>query len=323
MKKPIPTSVGMKLMPIIETNNLSKEYSGRFSKQKINALNNFTFSVNEGEIFGLLGPNGAGKTTLIKILLSITFPTRGTAKVFGMDAGNHRWKKRVGYLPENHKFPNYLTGEQVLSYYGRLSGLKSGLEFQKKIGDMFDIMNLKEWKKTKIKKYSKGMMQKLGLAQSMLSEPDLIFLDEPTDGVDPIGRKEIRDILLELKQKGKTIFLNSHLLSEVEMICDRVAILNKGDLIKEGNVSDLTKAENIFIIETAEQISLEIKQKILAIDQNAGIGENELHTEAGLDKVNKIIDVFRKAKLNIKSVNQKTSSLEELFINVINKDNIN
>src|SRR5512145_995394 len=130
-------------MDVIETKDLSKEYNaGRLSKQKVNALNNFTFTVNEGEIFGLLGPNGAGKTTLIKILLAITFPTRGTAKVFGMDSSNSKWKSRVGYLPENHKFPNYLTGEQVLSYYGRLSGVKGGAEFHKKTGEILDLMNL-------------------------------------------------------------------------------------------------------------------------------------------------------------------------------------
>ncbi len=225
-------------MAIIETQNLSKEYSSKFSKQKVNALNDFTFTVSQGEIFGLLGPNGAGKTTLIKILLAITFPTSGSAKIFGTEANSHKWKTKVGYLPENHRFPNYLTGEQVLSYYGELSGMNNDAKMQKRIDEMLAMMNLTQWRKTKIKKYSKGMMQKLGLAQAMLSEPDLIFLDEPTDGVDPIGRKEIRDILTELKSRGKTIFLNSHLLSEVEMICDRVAILNKCDLIKEGNVDD-------------------------------------------------------------------------------------
>ncbi len=311
-------------MAVIETRDLSKIYSaGGLSKQKVNALNNFAFDVNAGEIFGLLGPNGAGKTTLIKILLAITFPTRGTAKVFGMDVSNSKWKSRVGYLPENHKFPSYLTGEQVLSYYGRLSGVKRGAEFRRKIGGMLELMNLSQWKNTKIKKYSKGMMQKLGLAQSLLNEPDLIFLDEPTDGVDPIGRKEIRDILLDLQKKGKTIFLNSHLLSEVEMICDRVAILNKGDLVKEGNVDDLTRSENIFIIETLEQINMELKRKILALDANAGIGENEIHTEAGAENVNKMIDLLRKSKIKLKSLQQKTSTLEELFINVIKKDNVN
>jgi ABC-2 type transport system ATP-binding protein len=307
--------------PVIETKELSKEYgANKFSGQKVRALNNFTFTVNEGEIFGLLGPNGAGKTTLIKILLSITFPTSGTAKVFGLNASDHKWKSRTGYLPENHKFPGYLTGEQVLSYYARLSGLKSGLDLKKKINDMFELMKLKEWKYTKIRKYSKGMMQKLGLGQAIMNEPDLIFLDEPTDGVDPIGRKEIRDILLGLKAKGKTIFLNSHLLSEVEMICDRVAILNKGDLIKEGNVDDLTKEENIYIIETIEPITMETKRKILSIDANAGIGETEIHTEAGLEKVNQTIDILRKSKVKIRSVNPKTNTLEEMFIKVIKKD---
>jgi ABC-2 type transport system ATP-binding protein len=192
-----------------------------------------------------------------------------------------------------------------------------------RIDEMLAMMNLTQWRNTKIKKYSKGMMQKLGLAQAMLSEPDLIFLDEPTDGVDPIGRKEIRDILTELKSRGKTIFLNSHLLSEVEMICDRVAILNKGDLIKEGNVDDLTKSEDVFVIHTVETLSTELKQKILAIDSNAGAGENEIHTEAGIDKLNQVIDLLRKNKIQLKTVNQKTSSLEELFINVIKKDNTN
>jgi ABC-2 type transport system ATP-binding protein len=307
-------------MPIIETQNLSKEYSSKFSKQKVNALNDFTFNVNQGEIFGLLGPNGAGKTTLIKILLAITFPTRGSAKIFGTDVKNHKWKNKVGYLPENHKFPNYLTGEQVLGYYGRLSGLKYDGNLKKKIDEYLETMGLTKWKTTKIKKYSKGMMQKLGLAQSLLSNPDLIFLDEPTDGVDPIGRKEIRDILTNLREKGKTIFLNSHLLSEVEMICDRVAILNKGDLIKEGNVDDLTKTENVFIIHTSGSIGMELKQKILVIDKSAGIGENEIQTEAGLEKLNSMIDILRKNKIQIKSINQKTSTLEELFINVIKQD---
>ncbi len=310
-------------MHVIETQNLSKEYTAKFSKQKVNALNDFTFNVEQGEIFGLLGPNGAGKTTLIKILLAITFPTLGGAKLFGIDVKNHKAKTKVGYLPENHRFPNYLTGEQVLGYYGQLSGMSAGTDMTKRIDEMLGMMNLTQWRKTKIKKYSKGMMQKLGLAQAMLSDPDLIFLDEPTDGVDPIGRKEIRDILAQIKARGKTIFLNSHLLSEVEMICDRVAILNKGDLIKEGNVDDLTKAENIFAIHTVEALTMEVKQKVLSIDGNAGIGDKEINTESGLENLNRIIDTLRESKIKIMTVNQKTNTLEELFINVIKKDNTN
>jgi ABC-2 type transport system ATP-binding protein len=310
-------------MALIETQNLSKEYTARFSKQKVNALNNFTFNVEQGEIFGLLGPNGAGKTTLIKILLAITFPTSGSAKIFGTDVTSPKWKNKVGYLPENHRFPNYLTGEQVLTYYGQLSGMKNDANMKKRIDEMLALMNLTQWRKTRIKKYSKGMMQKIGLAQSMLSDPDLIFLDEPTDGVDPIGRKEIRDILNEIKSRGKTIFLNSHLLSEVEMICDRVAILNKGDLIKEGNVDDLTRAENVFVVQTVEPLNMDVKQKVLAIDGNAGIGEKEINTEAGIPALNRIIDVLRQNSISLQTVHQKTNTLEELFINVIKKDNTN
>lgn len=323
MLKQVQHDMNRNNMAVIETQNLSKDYTARFSKQVVNALNDFTFNVEQGEIFGLLGPNGAGKTTLIKILLAITFPTRGNAKLFGTDVKNYKAKAKVGYLPENHRFPSYLTGEQVLDYYGQLSGMSGGVTMTKRIDEMLGLMNLTQWRKTKIKKYSKGMMQKLGLAQAMLSDPDLIFLDEPTDGVDPIGRKEIRDILSEIKSRGKTIFLNSHLLSEVEMICDRVAILNKGDLIKEGNVDDLTRAENIFAIHTVQPINMDIKQKILAIDSNAGIGENEINTEAGIEKINSVIDILRAGKVSIQNVNQKTSTLEELFINVIKKDNTN
>jgi ABC-2 type transport system ATP-binding protein len=306
-------------MPIIETDSLSKVYESRFSKQKVNALNSVSFKVNEGEIFGLLGPNGAGKTTLVKILLGITFPTNGSGKIFGQPLADHKWKSKAGYLPENHKFPQYLTGEQTLSFYGGLSGT-DGAALKKKIPEMLKLVDLEKWGKVRIKKYSKGMLQRLGLAQAMLSEPDLLFLDEPTDGVDPIGRKEIRDILLELKGRGKTIFLNSHLLSEVELVCDRIAILNKGDLIKEGSVDELTKSENIFVIETADEINEDAKRKIMALDPSAGIGMNEVHTESAVDRLNLIIDVLRKTKIKVKSVTPQTSTLEELFIKVIQTD---
>jgi len=231
-------------MEIIETKNLKKEYvSGSFNKQKVTALKNFSFNVQQGEIFGLLGPNGAGKTTLVKVLLGIVFPTEGDVTIFGESIKNENYKNKVGYLPENHKFPNYLTGEEVLSYFGQLSGL-SNQTVKNRSDEYLKLVDMEKWKKTKIKKYSKGMMQRLGIAQALINEPDLIFLDEPTDGVDPIGRKEIRDILIGLKDKGKTIFLNSHLLSEIELLCDRVAILNKGELVKEGTVDEITSGSN-------------------------------------------------------------------------------
>ena len=166
-------------------------------------------NVSSGSIFGLLGPNGAGKTTLIKLLLGITFPTFGDGKIFGEDIKNYKTKQQIGYLPESHKYPPYLTGGGVLNFFGKLSGLNGNL-LDKRIDELLELVNMNGLKNRKVKGYSKGEMQRLGLAQALINDPELIFLDEPTDGVDPIGRKEIRDILVSLKEQGKTIFLNSH-----------------------------------------------------------------------------------------------------------------
>jgi ABC-2 type transport system ATP-binding protein len=239
-------------MSVIETKNLTKEYSSKsFSKKKILALDKFSFNVESGEIFGLLGPNGAGKTTLIKLLLSIVFPTEGEALIFDKNISDVNIKSKIGYLPENHRFPGYFTAEKVLYYFGGLSGVSSRI-LKNRIDELLKLVNLEKWKKTKVSKFSKGMMQRLGIAQAIINDPELIFLDEPTDGVDPIGRKEIRDIMLDLKSKGKTIFVNSHLLSEVELVCDRVAILNKGVLIKEGLVEDILAVSAGYLFITSE-----------------------------------------------------------------------
>ena len=189
------------------------------------------------------------KTTLIKILLGIVFPTSGKAKILDEDISNYQIRKKIGYLPENHKFPNYLTGEEVLVHFSKLNGLELDKK-SSKITEFLNLVKMEKWRKAKIKKYSKGMLQRIGLAQAFIHDPDLIFLDEPTDGVDPIGRKEIRDILIELKNRGKTIFINSHLLSEVELVSDKVAILNEGKLVKYGTVDELTINKQICEIKT-------------------------------------------------------------------------
>jgi ABC-2 type transport system ATP-binding protein len=308
-------------MNVIEINNLTKHFSSkRFSGDKIKALENVSFSVGSGEIFGLLGPNGAGKTTLVKILLGITFSTQGKASLFDKPVTDVNVKRKIGYLPENHKFPNYLTGEQVIEYFGRLSGLKK-YDLDKTTYKYLKIVGMDEWGTTKIKKYSKGMMQRLGLAQAMISNPDLIFLDEPTDGVDPIGRKEIRDVLLELKKQGKTIFLNSHLLSEIELICDRVAILNKGALIKEGSVEDITTTENKYIFTTGD-LDDATMNKLLLEYKSTVHGKNEFTCLVnGVEDVNKIIDFIRSSGILIHGVNQEKNSLESMFINLIEQKN--
>ncbi len=302
---------------VIETSDLTKIYSSSFGKRKVEALTNLDLNVSGGMIFGLLGPNGAGKTTLIKLLLGITFPTSGSAKILNKNIGNYNVKDKVGYLPENHKYPPYLSGGDVLQLFGKLSGM-DGTELEKKIDEMLQLVQLSKWKKTKVKNYSKGMMQRLGLAQAMINDPDLIFLDEPTDGVDPIGRKEIRDILIELKNKGKTIFLNSHLLSEVEMITDRVGILNKGKLLREGTVKELTEKKEEYkiaiegdtVYTLPADFVLKINLKKMDKDYYSFKVDNTL-------ELNNALDVLRNNGIIIKEMTQQKNTLEEMFISLI------
>jgi len=301
-------------MNTIETTGLTKVYSSSMGRRRVQALLDLHLSVPQGTIFGLLGPNGAGKTTLVKLLLGITFPTVGSAKILGENINNYKVKKRIGYLPENHKYPPYLTGGEVLNFFGKLSGLE-GRSLEKKIDELLDMMKLLKWKKTKVKNYSKGMMQRLGLAQAMLNEPELIFLDEPTDGVDPIGRKEIRDILLDLKAQSKTIFLNSHLLSEVELITDRVGILNKGKLLQEGTVQELTDKEEYLINIDEESGSLpdNINTSIL---MKLNKGKYSLKVN-DIVELNKIIDQMRGGGVMINEIIKHKDTLEDMFINLI------
>jgi len=302
----------------IETNSLSKIYSTSFGKKKVNALSDVSIKIPPGTIFGLLGPNGAGKTTFIKLLLGITYPTFGSGLLLNEPILNYTVKKRIGYLPENHKYPSYLKGRDVLRFFGRLSGM-SGKNLEIKIDKLLETVKLSEWGQSKVKTYSKGMMQRLGLAQSLINDPDLIFLDEPTDGVDPIGRKEIRDILIELKSKSKTILLNSHLLSEVEMITDRVGILNKGKLLREGSVKELTEKKEEYKIRLPET---EIDSTKLSF-QNISVTKNsDGSLSVKVDNVkslNLLIDNLRKNGILIQEIELQKSTLEEMFISLINE----
>lgn len=299
----------------IQISNLTKVFKGRgLGKNGLKALDDVSFELEQGIIFGLLGPNGAGKTTLIKILLGIVFPTSGSAEIQGEDIANYKVRKKIGYLPENHKFPNYLTGEDVIVYYAKLNGFNIDKN-SPRISEILQLVKMDKWRKTKIKKYSKGMLQRLGLAQAIIHNPEIIFLDEPTDGVDPIGRKEIRDILVELKKKGKSIFINSHLLSEVELVSDKVAILDKGKLVKFGTVDELTIDKQICEIKTEVEINddqFEILRSIFEVQRNKNILTLSINSNSDL---NNFMDELRKLSINITNVNQKRTSLEDLFIN--------
>lgn len=306
-------------MSIINAERITKIYNPR-GKGAVTALAEMSLEVREGEIFGLLGPNGAGKTTFIKVLLEIVSATSGSAKMLGEPIGTTAAKSRVGYLPENHKYPDFLTGAQVLRYFGQLSGLPSDV-CEKRITDRLELVGMSQWHKTKIRKYSKGMMQRLGLAQALINDPKLVILDEPTDGVDPLGRKEIRDLLARLRDEGKTVFLNSHLLSEVELICDRVAILNKGKLIRIGTVKELTTQENSYRVGIEGALPKELRLQWEATRVNV-LEENEelVCSLPDLASLNAVIDQLRTAGILITSVSQKRQSLEDMFIDVISRE---
>lgn len=237
-------------MIVIETQKLTKVYTHDFIDvengrlrfnlmRKTTALEKLDLQVREGEIYGLLGPNGAGKSTTIKILMGILFPTSGRAKILGKDLGNKAVKAKIGFLPENPFFYDYLKGEEFLDYYGQLYGM-SKADRRRRIDELFDLVGLPPHAPNlHLKGYSKGMLQRIGLAQSLLNDPKVVVLDEPQSGLDPMGRKEIRDIILSLREQGRTVFFSSHILSDAELICDRVAIVNRGRMVAEGDMAKL------------------------------------------------------------------------------------
>jgi ABC-2 type transport system ATP-binding protein len=281
----------------------------------VQALKGLDLEVPRGQVFGLLGPNGAGKTTLVKILLAIAWPTRGGAQVLGRRPGDVRAKERIGYLPENHRYPPHLTGEQVLHYFGMLSGVRQP-ERSRRVEALLRRVRMTEWRATRVHKYSKGMLQRLGMAQALLNEPELLILDEPTDGVDPIGRREIRDVLLEQRGRGVTIFLNSHLLSEVERTCDRVAILKEGRLVRQGGVEDLTRPSSVYQVE-ARGLPADALARLAAAFPGLRAADGRLELAGDLSSLNRLIDALRRDGVEIAAILPRRESLEDVFVKVV------
>lgn len=308
-------------MHAISAESLTKVYSDFINKKlTVTALSDFTISVEQGQVFALLGPNGAGKTTFIKILLGLVRASSGHASILGTRLPNVKIRGRIGYLPENHRYPNYLTGAQVMSLFGGLSGMPNA-QIKSRSKDLLQLVGMEQWAKMKVRKYSKGMVQRLGLAQALINNPDVLFLDEPTDGVDPVGRKEIREILKQLRSEGKTIFLNSHLLSEVELVSDQVAILDKGKLLKVGTVDELTATESNYEIGVADQLTESFYHEAAATLLKFRFDVNVLSAEVkDLSDLNQLIDLLRKHKIAITHVTRKRSSLEDSFINLIKRE---
>lgn len=296
-------------MPVIETRGLRKSYGG------LQALKGVTLTVERGQIYGLLGQNGAGKTTLIKILLGITKLTDGDARLLDAPAGTAAVRARVGYLPEDHQFPGYHSGYSLLEFSARMYGVPRA-DRRRLIPESLELVGIAAAAHKKIKGYSKGMKQRLGVAQALLHAPDVVFLDEPTDGVDPVGRRHIREIMTRLKEKGHTVFLNSHLLSEVEQVCDRVAILRKGDLVREGTVADLTEQKGLF------EIRLAAGQQFPA-DRVRGLGyaataAGDVWQVALKDgqTIDPVVRLLAEGGLSLRHLLEKKVSLEDVFMAV-------
>jgi ABC-2 type transport system ATP-binding protein len=229
--------------PAISIQNLTKEYPIPFKRERVTAVKDLSLTVEPGQVYGLLGPNGSGKSTTMKIVLGLVSPTAGKTEIFGRDSTDVESREDVGFLPENPYFYKYLTGEETLHFYGKMCGLK-GAKLRDRTRELLALVGLEEAADRRLGGYSKGMLQRIGLAQAMVQEPHLLVLDEPTAGVDPAGSREIRDLILDFKKRGITVLLCSHLLGQVQEICDRIGILHRGVLVREGRLEDLISIEN-------------------------------------------------------------------------------
>ena len=302
----------------IETHGLSKRYKGG-----VHALRETTLSIRSGSCFGLLGPNGAGKSTLVKTLLSIVRATSGKASMLGKDIRDSSARQGVGYLPEGLMLPAYLTGLAACRYLGRLGGM-SGKTLRDECDEKLELVGLADRKKDRVTKYSKGMKQRLGLAQALMGDPQLVFLDEPTDGVDPIGRQEIRQVVRQSCERGTTFLINSHILSEIEEVCDEVAIMKLGEILASGTVSDITQQ-----VTSSGGLSVRIRTGDLPHElwhSLTGRGAEALPDSffqialGNEDEVTGIIDELRRYRVPIYAVTPIQASLEDAFIQLITAD---
>jgi ABC-2 type transport system ATP-binding protein len=302
----------------IDLHTVAKTYPGGVA-----ALRDVAMQVRAGEIFGLLGPNGAGKSTLVKILLTIVRPSRVTGTLLGQPVGHRATLGRVGYLPEASRFPDYLSGAQVLDYVGGLHRVPRR-ERRRRAAELLELVGLTGWEGKPLRTYSKGMRQRLGLAQALVNEPELVFLDEPTDGLDPVGRREVANVMRELRRRGMTVFLNSHLLGEVERLCDRVAILTQGQVVRQGTVDSLTREGRRYELRIEGSLPAEADLACL-IDSLGGEVRidpdgrfTSIHLETGRSQyLQPLIDDLRRRGLTIDAIIPQRQSLEDYFIGVV------
>lgn len=296
----------------IQIQGLTKKF---LQRGEVVAVDNLTLDVEEGEIFGFLGPNGAGKTTTIKMLLGLIFPTSGTATMLGRPIGDVEARRQISYLPESPYFYDHLTGGELLDFFGRLFGLEETAR-RRKVDELMDLVGLKNDKQKQLKQYSKGMLQRIGLAQALVNDPKLLIFDEPTSGLDPVAHIEIRNLIESLRDQGKTVFLSSHQLSDVELVCDRVAILNYGRMVKTGAVDDLVQGTRTQI--EAEHVAPEGIEAIRRLSPDVIAANGTLkasHAETGA--VNQILDLIRQHGGRVLSVVPQRRRLEDIFVETV------
>ncbi|MFN4033187.1 MAG: ABC transporter ATP-binding protein [Fimbriimonadales bacterium] len=301
----------------IETRNLRKVFRPLLGGKPLTAVDNLNLQVPAGTVFGFLGPNGAGKTTTIQILIGNVYPTAGEAFVLGRRAGALAAKRQLGFLPEKFQFHDFLTAEEFLRMHGRLAKM-DGATLRKRIDEALELVGLSERRRSKIREFSKGMQQRIGLAQAILHDPDLVILDEPTSALDPLGRRRVREVVQYLKERGKTVFLNSHLLSEVELSCDQVAIINKGRVVKQGVLEDLLVNRSIVSVELKQatpqvlEAMAKVAQRVRPIDERRATAE-----VAHEDDVPQLARAIIEAGGALVGLQAHRETLEDLFIQTV------
>ena len=310
MVQPADWSPGSDLA--IETTHLRKEFGRKVAVQDL------TLQVPRGEVFGFLGPNGAGKTTAVKMLMGLVHPTSGSASLLGLHPDDLRAKAKVGFLPELFRFHEWLTAEEFLDFHGQLYGMSKERRL-KRVPEVLELVGLRGEAKYRLGTFSKGMQQRIGIGQAILNDPEVVLLDEPTSALDPIGRRDVRDLIHLLKSEGRTVFLNSHLLSEVELVCDRVAIIDRGKVIATGQLQDLLAAGREIEVEAGD-VSPEAVQALERLTQFVELSDGHIRmTVAGRESIPLVAEILVQHGARIYSLNRH-GSLEDLFIHVIEQE---
>ncbi len=308
-------------MLALEIQNLTKDYVvGFWRKRPVRALDDLSLQVGMGESFGFLGPNGAGKTTTLKILMRLIYPTGGTARILGAPLDDMQMRARIGYLPEQPYFYDYLTARELLTYCAKLFGMNRA-DTLKRTDELLKRVGLWEAADKQLRKYSKGMLQRAGLAQALINDPDVLFLDEPMSGLDPLGRREVRDLIASLRDQGKTVFFSSHVLSDVEALCDRVAIMNKGCLIESGKLSDILKSRTNELEAIVTGVSETAWQEVRTFALQIVPAPEGAQVRLSSDKdIERLLSLVHRAGGRLVSINPVRESLEDLFVREISEN---